>query len=241
MTVVMIRYWFFAAFVRRRSPRRRRAASAGSRAAAQLGLQIFRGVLLAVEICVTVLSFVLLGLIDTPRDLRGLSAARRGARRAGARRVRRLAARGSRSASASLGVLVILRPGLPGVQPGGAGAASPARFMFAVYAPADPAGRRAPTAPRPASSTPASPGRWRSPLVAPFFWTPIHGAGGLVLDADALRLRRARALPDDQGLRGRRGRDDPALRLLPAGLRQHHGASRSSASARTPGPSPAPR
>ena len=61
----MIRYWFFAALRRSRSPRRRRAASAGSPRTSRLGLQIVRGVLLVVEICVTVLSFVLLGLIGT--------------------------------------------------------------------------------------------------------------------------------------------------------------------------------
>ena len=64
LTVVTIRYWFFAAFVVVLA-----AAQGGGLARVvrtrQPMLQIFRGVLLAVEICVTVLSFVLLGLIGT--------------------------------------------------------------------------------------------------------------------------------------------------------------------------------
>jgi len=63
LMVVMIRYWFFAAFVMAVAARR-----AGLRAAAatsQPGVQIFRGVLLATEICVMVLAFVLLGLVES--------------------------------------------------------------------------------------------------------------------------------------------------------------------------------
>ncbi|SLN58296.1 DMT family transporter [Ruegeria meonggei] len=62
--VVMIRYWFFAAFVIALAAR----APGGLRAAAQtsqIGLQVFRGVLLAAEICVAVFAFTVLGLIDT--------------------------------------------------------------------------------------------------------------------------------------------------------------------------------
>ncbi|MFY2823164.1 DMT family transporter [Ruegeria sp. MALMAid1280] len=62
--VVMIRYWFFAAFVialAARSPGGLVAATQTS----QLGLQVFRGVLLAAEICVAVYAFTVLGLIDS--------------------------------------------------------------------------------------------------------------------------------------------------------------------------------
>lgn len=62
--VVMIRYWFFAAFVVAVAAR----ASGGIRSAArtsQPGLQILRGALLAGEICVAVYGFTLLGLIDS--------------------------------------------------------------------------------------------------------------------------------------------------------------------------------
>ncbi|WP_439137450.1 DMT family transporter [Roseicyclus sp.] len=64
LMVVMIRYWFFAAFVMAVASRK----AGGLRAAAatsQPGVQIFRGVLLATEICVMVLAFVMLGLVES--------------------------------------------------------------------------------------------------------------------------------------------------------------------------------
>ncbi len=64
LMVVMIRYWFFAAFVIALAARR----PGGVRAVARTGqpvLQAFRGVLLAAEICVMVLAFVLLGLVES--------------------------------------------------------------------------------------------------------------------------------------------------------------------------------
>lgn len=64
LMVVMIRYWFFAAFVIAIAKR-----SVGSiRAAAQTEqpfLQAFRGVLLAAEICVMVAAFTILGLVES--------------------------------------------------------------------------------------------------------------------------------------------------------------------------------
>ena len=63
LMVVMIRYWFFAAFVVALAARQ-----AGLRQAAatkQPLLQAFRGLLLAAEICVMVLGFVLLGLVQS--------------------------------------------------------------------------------------------------------------------------------------------------------------------------------
>jgi len=64
LMIVMIRYWFFAAFViwlaRRQTGGIRQAA-----ATSQPWLQALRGALLAAEICITVLSFVLLGLVET--------------------------------------------------------------------------------------------------------------------------------------------------------------------------------
>ncbi|NOC85251.1 DMT family transporter [Ruegeria sp. HKCCD6428] len=62
--VVMIRYWFFAAFVialAARAPGGLKAATKTS----QLGLQIVRGLLLAAEICIAVFGFTVLGLIDS--------------------------------------------------------------------------------------------------------------------------------------------------------------------------------
>lgn len=64
MMIVMVRYWFFAAFVIAVASR----ASGGLRKAVQtdqLKLQIFRGLLLAAEICVAIQGFVFLGLIES--------------------------------------------------------------------------------------------------------------------------------------------------------------------------------
>ena len=62
--VVMVRFWFFAAFVivmAARAPGGLRAAVASRKPKTQL----FRGILLALEICVMVTGFVLLGLVET--------------------------------------------------------------------------------------------------------------------------------------------------------------------------------
>lgn len=62
--VVMIRYWFFAAFVIAVAGRK----AGGIRAAARTSqpvLQIGRGLLLAAEICVMVLAFTILGLVES--------------------------------------------------------------------------------------------------------------------------------------------------------------------------------
>ena len=64
LMVVMIRYWFFAAFVMVIAARR----AGGLRAAAATSqplLQSFRGLLLATEICVMVLAFTYLGLVES--------------------------------------------------------------------------------------------------------------------------------------------------------------------------------
>ncbi|WP_394153734.1 DMT family transporter [Loktanella salsilacus] len=64
LMIVMIRYWFFAAFViaiaRLKAGSIRRAA-----ATRQPAVQIFRGLLLAGEICVMVAGFVALGLVES--------------------------------------------------------------------------------------------------------------------------------------------------------------------------------
>ncbi len=64
IVVVMVRYWFFAAFVLVRAAR----SPGGLRATAESAtpvLQALRGLLLAGEVCLTVSAFVLLGLIET--------------------------------------------------------------------------------------------------------------------------------------------------------------------------------
>ncbi|WP_170754511.1 DMT family transporter [Ruegeria lacuscaerulensis] len=62
--VVMIRYWFFAAFVIALALRTPGGIAATARTS-QLGLQILRGVLLAGEVCVAVYAFTILGLIES--------------------------------------------------------------------------------------------------------------------------------------------------------------------------------
>ncbi|MFV0513466.1 MAG: DMT family transporter [Jhaorihella sp.] len=128
--VVMIRYWFFAAFVIAMAVR----ASGGVRAAArtaQPALQIARGVLLAGEICVAVYGFTLLGLIDSlavficyPLLVAALSGPVLG-ERVGWRRWMAIGV-------GFLGVLVILQPGV-GVFDPAAVIPLVSALMFALY------------------------------------------------------------------------------------------------------------
>ncbi len=62
--VVMVRYWFFAAFVLTISAKRA-GSVANAASTKQPVLQAFRGLLLAAEVCVMVLAFTLLGLIES--------------------------------------------------------------------------------------------------------------------------------------------------------------------------------
>ncbi|AHM03635.1 membrane protein [Roseibacterium elongatum DSM 19469] len=130
LMVVMIRYWFFAAFVIAVAVRK----AGGLRAAAateQPLVQAFRGVLLATEICVMILAFVLLGLIEShavftsyPLLIAALSGPVLG-ERVGWRRWAAIAV-------GFVGVLIILQPGMRVFQ---IEALIPlaAAFMFALY------------------------------------------------------------------------------------------------------------
>lgn len=128
--VVMVRYWFFALFVVALAAR----ASGGVQAAVRsrrLGVQIFRGVLLVAEVCVMVVAFVKLGLIEShavficyPLLIAALSGPILG-EKVGWRRWAAIAV-------GFVGVLIILRPGF--------GVFSPlallpllSAFMFALY------------------------------------------------------------------------------------------------------------
>lgn len=130
LMVVMVRYWFFAAFVivlGRAQAGSVRAAAATS----QPMTQIFRGVLLAAEICVTVYAFTLLGLAQTHAVLASgplMVAALSGPVLGESVGWRRWAAIGV----GFLGVLVILRPG-SAVLDTGALVALAGAFMFALY------------------------------------------------------------------------------------------------------------
>lgn len=129
LMIVMIRYWFFAAFVILVAARR-----SGIRAAAatrQPVLQAFRGFLLAGEICVMVTSFVLLGLVEShsvfacyPLIVAALSGPVLG-EKVGWRRWTAIAI-------GFCGILVILQPGVSVIDPV---AVVPliAASMFALY------------------------------------------------------------------------------------------------------------
>ncbi len=130
LMVVMIRYWFFAAFViavaSRKAGGLRRAA-----ATEQPLLQGFRGLLLALEICVTVVAFVLLGLVEThavfacyPLLIAALSGPVLG-ERVGWRRWTAIGV-------GFVGMLVILQPGVKVFSPA-ALVPLAAAFMFALY------------------------------------------------------------------------------------------------------------
>ncbi|ARE39394.1 Arginine/ornithine antiporter ArcD [Rhodovulum sp. P5] len=130
LMVVMIRYWFFAAFVIAIAARK----AGGLRAAARTRMpviQAFRGLLLAAEICVMVSGFVILGLVEShavftcyPLLIAALSGPVLGERVGW----RRWAAIGV----GFLGVLIILQPGVKVFAPA---ALIPlaAAFMFALY------------------------------------------------------------------------------------------------------------
>jgi len=128
--VVMIRYWFFAAFVITIASRQ----AGGIREAAKTTqpiLQAFRGVLLAAEICVMVGAFVLLGLVEAhaifafyPLLVAALSGPLLG-EKVGWRRWAAIAI-------GFVGVLVILQPGIT-VFSVEAMVPLAAAFMFALY------------------------------------------------------------------------------------------------------------
>ena len=62
--VVMIRYWFFAAFVISMSSRRSGGIKRVAKSKSPI-LQIFRSLILVAEMCITILAFTLLGLAET--------------------------------------------------------------------------------------------------------------------------------------------------------------------------------
>ena len=172
MTVVMLRYWFFAAFVIALSAARGGGIARVARTRQPL-LQIFRGVLLVAEICVVVLAFVVLGLVEThaifavnPLLVAALAGPLLG-EFVGWRR-------GIAILVGLAGVLVILRPGLGVMNPNSLIALVGA-FMFALYV----------LLPRKAARLDSSEtsffytgvaGAVAITLVAPFFWTPMQGA-----------------------------------------------------------------
>ncbi|WP_375254193.1 DMT family transporter [Yoonia sp.] len=128
--IVMIRYWFFAAFVITIATRQSGSIRAAA-ATRQPILQITRGTLLAVEICVMVSAFVLLGLVEShaifasyPLLIAALSGPVLGENVGW----RRWVAIGI----GFIGVLVVLQPGYTVFAPAAAVPLASA-FMFALY------------------------------------------------------------------------------------------------------------
>jgi len=171
--VVMIRYWFFAAFVIALAHR----APGGIRKVAatpQPVLQALRGILLAGEICVTVLAFVVLGLINTHAVFASyplIVAALAGPVLGESVGWRRWIAIGT----GALGILIILQPGVTVFAPAALipllGAA-----MFALY------GLLTRYAAR------------RDSTATSFFWTGVTGA--LVMTAVGIWFWQPMTLPD---------------------------------------------
>lgn len=130
LMVVMIRYWFFAMFVITVASRKAGGIRAAARTSQPL-LQIARGLLLIVEICVTIVAFVHLGLIPThaifasfPLIIAALSGPVLG-EKVGPRRWAAIFV-------GFLGILVILRPGFAVFAPE-ALIALLAAFLWAAY------------------------------------------------------------------------------------------------------------
>ena len=128
--VVMIRYWFFAAFVLTVSAKRAGSIANAARTQ-QPVLQIGRGLLLAAEVCVMVLAFTLLGLIESlaifacyPLIVAALSGPVLG-EQVGPRRWAAICV-------GFIGVLIMLQPGLKVFSPA-AFVALASASMFALY------------------------------------------------------------------------------------------------------------
>ena len=217
LMVVMIRYWFFAAFVVVMAVRQSGSIRAAARTA-QPGLQTLRGLLLAGEICVAVLGFVVLGLVESHAIFTSyplLIAALSGPLLGEVVGWRRWAAIGV----GFLGVLIILQPGVAVFSPW---ALVPllSSLMFAFY------GLLTRYVARQDSAATS------------FFWTGVVGAVFMTaigiwqwepmtprdsgLHGDPLRAGRDRSLAADQVLRGGRGRGGAALCLSATGLCLDH-------------------
>ncbi|MEM9009868.1 MAG: DMT family transporter [Pseudomonadota bacterium] len=167
--VVMLRYWFFAAFVVAISARRPGGLRAAARTS-QHWLQIGRGVLLVVEICVMVLAFTRLGLVGSHAIFATyplLVAALSGPVLGEPVGWRRWVAIGV----GFVGVLIILRPGFAVFSPDALIALLSA-FLFATYALLTRFAARRDTAATSFFWTGVA-GAAAITLVGPFFWQPM--------------------------------------------------------------------
>ena len=170
--IVMIRYWFFAAFVIALSASKPGGVRATARTT-QPVLQIFRGLLLVAEICVMIFAFTLLGLIEShavfamyPLLIAALSGPVLG-EKVGWRRWMAIG-------FGFVGVLIILRPGLRVFDPE---ALVPliAALMFALYGLLTRRAARDDTAATSFFWTGVA-GAVAISFVGPFFWEPMKGS-----------------------------------------------------------------
>jgi len=171
MTVVMFRYWFFAAFVIALSASRAGGLRRVARTT-QPALQIFRGVLLVFEVCVMILAFTLLGLVEShaifacyPLIVAALSGPVLG-ESVGWRRWLAIAV-------GLVGVLIILRPGFRVFAPE-ALVALVSAMMFALYGLLTRYAARKDTAETSFFYTGVA-GAVAITLIGPFFWSPMQG------------------------------------------------------------------
>lgn len=169
--VVMLRYWFFAAFVIAVSAMRKGGVRRVA-ATSQPLLQIFRGVLLVAEICVTVIAFIKLGLVEThaifisyPLLIAALSGPILG-EKVGPYRWMAIGI-------GFIGVLVILRPG-QGVFTPEALIPILAALMFALYGLLTRYVARKDSAETSFFWTGVA-GAAAITLIGPFFWQPMQG------------------------------------------------------------------
>jgi drug/metabolite transporter (DMT)-like permease len=215
LMVVMIRYWFFAAFVIAIASRSKGGIARAARTE-QPWLQAGRGVLLALEICVMVLAFTLLGLVEShavftcyPLLIAALSGPILG-ERVGWRRWTAIGV-------GFVGVLVILQPGFRVFE---VEALIPltSAFMFALYGLLT---RYAARKDRTETSFfwTGTVGAVVMTAIGVWFWEPM-AAGDWLWMALLVRHRGGGALAPDQDLRRGGGEPGAALRLFPAGLRR---------------------
>ncbi len=172
MIVVTFRYWFFAAFVIVLAQARSGGLAAAARTS-QPFLQCFRGLLLVAEICVMVLAFARLGLVEShaifacyPLLVAALSGPILG-EGVGWRRWVAIAV-------GFVGVLIILRPGFKVFSPDSLIALT-AALMFALYSLLTRFAARRDTAETSFFFTGVA-GAAAISLAAPFFWEPMQNA-----------------------------------------------------------------
>ncbi len=171
ITVITIRYWFFAVFVVGVSTMRKGGVRRVARTHHPV-LQVFRGLLLIAEICIGVLAFTLLGLIEThaifacyPLLVVALSGPMLG-ESVGWRRWLAVGI-------GFLGVLIILRPGLQVFSPAALLALASA-LMFAIYSLVTRYVSRRDSAETSFFYTGVA-GALGISLLAPFAWNPMQG------------------------------------------------------------------